>query len=274
MLYNNGDFEVYTTVDGLHGVDLFSIAKDNYNNVWVGGKSPNGFVQIYNIERNNINIFDYGLTEITEFWVGDSIAFAAFIDGQDLGLIKWVYSDGEWSYRDIYRNFPIELGSINGLKVMKNSVFLATNNGLFTAYISSNLKDPNNWSIAFNDVNCLVNTLCEVDSGIAFNQNNSVYRIFHNNTNFQYEQLDFQTPVDFNEMIFDESGYLWGINGRSTYSQKSNFAPISTKSNLSTIISNNIGSIIIGSELGLNIIDKDNFELTRYHLVYIHHYNE
>ena len=88
MLYNNGDFEVYTTVDGLHRVDLFSISKDKYRNVWLGGKSPNGFVQIYNIEKNNINIFDYGLTEITEFWVGDSIAFAAFIDGQDLGLIK------------------------------------------------------------------------------------------------------------------------------------------------------------------------------------------
>ena len=112
MLYNNGDFEVYTTVDGLHRVDLFSISKDKYRNVWLGGKSPNGFVQIYNIERNNINIFDYGLTEITEFWVGDSIAFAAFIDGQDLGLIKWVYSDGEWTYRDIYRNFPFLIESI------------------------------------------------------------------------------------------------------------------------------------------------------------------
>ena len=46
MLYNNGNFEVYTTVDGLYKVDLSSISKDNYKNVWIGGKSPNGFVQI------------------------------------------------------------------------------------------------------------------------------------------------------------------------------------------------------------------------------------
>ena len=151
MLYNNGISEVYTTVDDLYKVDILSISSDIYNNIWLGGKSPSGFVQIYNIDQGNIDIFDYGLTEITEFWISDSIAFASFVDGQDLGLIKWVYLDGKWSYRDIYRNFPIELESINGLKVMRNSVFLATNNGLFTAYISSNLKDPNNWAIAFND---------------------------------------------------------------------------------------------------------------------------
>ena len=130
MLFNNGDYEFFTTVDGLHRVDLFSISKDKYRNVWLGGKSPNGFVQIYKIERNNINIFDYGLTEITEFWVGDSIAFAAFIDGQDLGIIKWIYSDGEWSYRDIYRNFPFVVESINGIEILNYSVFLATDNGV------------------------------------------------------------------------------------------------------------------------------------------------
>ena len=39
MLYNNGNFEVYTTVDGLYKVDLSSISKDNYKNIWIGGKS-------------------------------------------------------------------------------------------------------------------------------------------------------------------------------------------------------------------------------------------
>jgi len=264
MSYNNGSSEVYTTVDGLHKVDILSISNDLYNNIWIGGKSPSGFVQIYNIDQGNIDIFDYGLTEITEFWIGDNIAFASFIDGQDLGLIKWVYSGDEWSYRDIYRNFPIELESINGLGLIKNSVFLATNNGLLTANISSNLKDPNNWEIAFNEISGLISTLCELDSSILFNQNNSIYRIFHNSSNFQYEQLDIQTPVNFKEMIIDDNGYLWGINGSYVYSEKTNFGPISTRKTLNNIISNNEGNIIVGSELGLIIIDKDSFLSTRY----------
>ena len=48
-------------------------------------------MQIYDNEKNSISTFDYGLTEITKFYIGDSIALASFIDGQDIGLIKWVY---------------------------------------------------------------------------------------------------------------------------------------------------------------------------------------
>ena len=64
-MYHNSTFEVLTTVHGLNGVDLLSISKDNYNNIWIGGKSPFGFVQIYDNEKNSIDVFDYGLTEIT-----------------------------------------------------------------------------------------------------------------------------------------------------------------------------------------------------------------
>ncbi|SUZ95110.1 uncharacterized protein METZ01_LOCUS47964, partial [marine metagenome] len=264
MLYNNGDFEVYTTVDGLHRVDLFSISKDKYRNVWLGGKSPNGFVQIYNIERNNINIFDYGLTEITEFWVGDSIAFAAFIDGQDLGLIKWVYYDNRWSYRDIYRNFPFVMESINGLEIINNTVFLATDNGLLKADILGNLKDPNSWTLVSNDFNDPIDAMCQTNNGFAFTLNENIYKVFYNNGAIQYEQLDIQMPVNFTDMLFDEEEFIWGIHNRNVYSQKNDFVPITTGKTFYTISSDNQGNIIIGSELGLIVIDKITHEKNVY----------
>ena len=264
MLYNNGDFEVYTTVDGLHKVDLFSISKDKYRNIWLGGKSPNGFVQIYNIERNNINIFDYGLTEITEFWVGDSIAFAAFIDGQDLGLIKWVYSDGEWSYRDIYRNFPFVMESITGLEIINNTVFLATDNGLLKADILGNLKDPNSWTLVSNDFNDPIDAMCQTNNGFAFTLNENIYKVFYNNGAIQYEQLDIQMPFNFTDMLFDEEEFVWGIHNRNVYSQKNDFAPITAGKTFYTISSDNQGNIIIGSELGLIVIDKVSHEKNVY----------
>ena len=262
--YNNGNFEVYTTVDGLHRVDLFSISKDKYRNVWLGGKSPNGFVQIYNIERNNINIFDYGLTEITEFWVGDSIAFAAFIDGQDLGLIKWVYSDGEWSYRDIYRNFPFVIESINGLEIINNTVFLATDNGLLKADILSNLKDPNSWALVSNDFDGPIGAMCQTNNGFAFTLNENIYKVFYNNGAIQIDQLGIQMPVNFTDMLFDGEEFIWGIYNRNVYSQKNDFAPIRTGKTLYAISSDNQGNIIIGSELGLIVIDKVSHEKNVY----------
>jgi len=264
MLYNNGDYEFFTTVDGLHRVDLFSISKDKYRNVWLGGKSPNGFVQIYNIERNNINIFDYGLTEITEFWVGDSIAFAAFIDGQDLGLIKWVYSDGEWSYRDIYRNFPFVIESINGLEIINNTVFLATDNGLLKADILSNLKDPNSWALVSNDFDGPIGAMCQTNNGFAFTLNENIYKVFYNNGAIQIEQLGIQMPVNFTDMLFDGEEFIWGIYNRNVYTQKNDFAPIRTGKTLYAISSDNQGNIIIGSELGLIVIDKVSHEKNVY----------
>ena len=264
MLYNNGDYEFFTTVDGLHRVDLFSISKDKYRNVWLGGKSPNGFVQIYNIERNNINIFDYGLTEITEFWVGDSIAFAAFIDGQDLGLIKWVYSDGEWSYRDIYRNFPFVIESINGLEIINNTVFLATDNSLLKADILSNLKDPNSWALVSNEFDGPIGAMCQTNNGFAFTLNENIYKVFYNNGAIQIEQLGIQMPVNFTDMLFDGEEFIWGIYNRNVYSQKNDFAPIRTGKTLYAISSDNQGNIIIGSELGLIVIDKVSHEKNVY----------
>ena len=37
------DYSVITNTNGLIGVDLLSIAKDNNDNLWVGGNSPFGF---------------------------------------------------------------------------------------------------------------------------------------------------------------------------------------------------------------------------------------
>ena len=40
------DYSVITNTNGLIGVDLLSIAKDNNDNLWVGGNSPFGFLAI------------------------------------------------------------------------------------------------------------------------------------------------------------------------------------------------------------------------------------
>ena len=111
-----------TKVDGLYGVDLSSIGKDNYHNIWLGGNSPNGFIQVYNFRKGSVDVFNYGLTSINEFWLSDSLAFATFVDGQDVGLIKFIYENEKWSYRDIYRNFPSPIESTSGFDILQNGV--------------------------------------------------------------------------------------------------------------------------------------------------------
>ena len=219
LLFHDSSFEVLTTVDGLYGIDLLSISKDSYNNLWIGGKSPIGFVQIYDSEKNSVSIFDYGLTEITKFYIGDSIALASFIDGQDIGLIKWKYSDNKWSYRDIYRNFPFFIEKINGIEIVNQHVFLGTDRGLLIGQLRENLKDPNNWELVSNEYNSSIDAMRRIGNGFVFIYNLNLYKVFYENDAFQYEQLEVQAPVGFSDFIIDEDDFIWGLFYKKVYSQ-------------------------------------------------------
>ena len=260
LLYHNSTFEVLTTVNGLYGIDLLSISKDSYNNIWIGGKSPFGFVQIYDNEKNSIDVFDYGLTEITKFFIGDSIALASFVDGQDLGLIKWIYSNYQWSYRDIYRNFPFLIESINGVEILNQHIFLGTDNGLLVGYLGENLKDPNNWELVSNDYSSPIDAMRSTENGFTFISNQTIYSVIDYNDTFQYEQLEVQIPVEFSDFLIDEEDFICGIHNKKVYSQRNNFNPISTGKILYDIELDSQGNLIIGSDLGLIEINRNSYE--------------
>ena len=95
----------------------------------------------------------------------------------------------KWSYRDIYRNFPVPIDEINGIEVLQTTlsgdknIFLATNVGLFLGKISTNLKDPNNWKRGF----CCfdygpIKAMTSYEDGIAFifdEYDNDPAKVYH-----------------------------------------------------------------------------------------------
>ena len=123
-------YSVYTTVDGLNGVDLSCIGLDQESSLWIGGKSPYGFLQIYDIINNeSIASFDFGLTSIIDIKINDMTAWVLFQDGIDVGLMKFIFN-GQWEYRDSYSNYPEEAGNINCLTLNDSIVFLGMEEGL------------------------------------------------------------------------------------------------------------------------------------------------
>jgi hypothetical protein len=256
-------------IDGIYGVDIVSIGKDDYHNIWLGGNSPNGFIQIYNFKDGSIDVFDYGLTSISQFWISDSLAFASFVDGQDVGLIKFIYENQKWSYRDIYRNFPSSIESILGFYIlnndMKTKIFLGTNVGLLVADISSNLKDPNNWNrefCCFNDGP--VKAMCNYKDGLAFiyeGESSGVHFIYPELEEFVSEELNIQLPSAFDKMIFDNENFLIGIKNKNIFSQKLGFEPLSINQNLNELIFDKEGNILVGTDLGLRIVNNITFNI-------------
>ena len=70
LAIKENDYSVITNTNGLIGVDLLSIAKDNNDNLWIGGNSPFGFLQIYDpLRKESISSFDFQLTSIQDIQV-------------------------------------------------------------------------------------------------------------------------------------------------------------------------------------------------------------
>ena len=264
MIKTEDGFNTLTTINNLHGVDLSTVEKDNIGNIWIGGSSPFGFIQIYNFKNGSVDIFDFGLTEITNFYIDSENAYASFVDGQDVGVIKFGYANDKWTYRDIYRNFPTEIDQIKGLEVLKTklsfkkNIFIATNVGLFLGDISKNLKDPNNWERGF----CCfddgpINAMMLYQDGIAFtysqtdNDSAKVYNIYPTEEFYLSRNLDISLPTEFDEMAFDLDGYLVGIKNKKLYSERNDFSPISQSVRLNDIAMGFNQEIIISSDLGL-----------------------
>ena len=118
-------FNTLTVIDQLvgTGINVVEIGQDGY--LWIGGVSPDGFVQVYDLKsENSIAEFDFGLTEVIDISIADSICFVAFLENQDWGLMEFIYRDENWIYRDVYRNWPTDVGSINAIEIWMVDILL------------------------------------------------------------------------------------------------------------------------------------------------------
>ncbi len=151
-------FETLTNIDELIGTNLKVIETDQFGNIWIGGASPNGFIQVYNpTGRNSINEFDFGLTEIIDIAIADTVALAVYKDNQDFGIQKFLYSNNKWQHNDLMTvNWLLESTDVSGIEIWNDQVFVGTNEGLYSGTIHT---DPIDWTIPFieweGDVSCL-----------------------------------------------------------------------------------------------------------------------
>jgi len=212
-------YETYTTVDGLLGVDLAAIDHDHNSNIWIGGNVPFGFVQVFDpIENKSIISFDFDLTGILDIQVLDSLAFVLFQEGQDFGIMKFLYNDG-WEYRDSFRNFPDVVGSIKCFLANDSTLFIGTNYGIYLGNLSDNLKDPNRW-LAFDDaMDFEVTSATFNDSFIAFSSKTSLYEISIQSGNWEAITFSYSFS-NISEITVSENIY-WIIDQKKLY-RKSN----------------------------------------------------
>ena len=228
------DYSVITNINGLIGVDLLSIAKDNNNNLWVGGNSPFGFLQLYDpFLKESISSFDFQLTSIQDIQVNGNITWVLFQDGQDNGLMKFIFDD-KWEYRDSYRNYPEEITQINCFVALDSMIFLGTNAGIYSSILRNNLKNPFSWTKSIQGIDDPISSIDANTDGLVFTTDNGLFEY-----SYLYNQLNqIETSVELEQAnnIFISGNDYWFSDGKNLYlSRNYELLLIENKYNILTI---------------------------------------
>ena len=214
------DYSVFTNTNGLIGVDLLSIAKDNNDNLWVGGNSPFGFLQLYNpLIKKSISSFDFKLTAIKDIQVNGIITWVLFQDGQDNGLMKFIFDD-KWEYRDSYRNYPEEITKINCFVALDSMIFIGTNAGIYFSYLTNNLKNPFSWTKSIQELEEPISSIDANTDGLVFTTDNGLfeYSYVYN----QLNQIETQVELEQANNLFISGNDYWFSEGKHLYLFRNN----------------------------------------------------
>jgi len=141
---NEEKFAELNNIDGLLDAKLYCLALGDSGTIWLGGKEPNGFVQIYDIlNQKSVSEFNYEMSEIIDFAVSESITYAIYRDNNDYGLLEFGKYENEFIHKDLYPNWP-NGNEIIEIEIFNNQIFAATEIGLFIGTIGT---DPSSWEI-------------------------------------------------------------------------------------------------------------------------------
>ncbi|MFL3005239.1 MAG: hypothetical protein ACJZ1R_03645 [Candidatus Neomarinimicrobiota bacterium] len=243
------DYSVITNINGLIGVDLLSIAKDNNDNLWIGGNSPFGFLQLYDpLNKEPISSFDFQLTAIQDIQVKGIITWILFQDGQDNGLMKFVFDD-RWEYRDSYRNYPEEISKINCFIALDSMIFLGTNDGIYSSILENNLKNPFSWTKSIQDIEEPISSIDANTDGLVFTTDNGLFEYSYLSN--QLNQIETQIELEQAQNIFVYGNDYWFSEGKHLYLFRNNeLTSIENKYNILTI--SKVGDkYILGTDNGV-----------------------
>ena len=253
------DYSVITNTNGLIGVDLLSIAKDNNDNLWVGGNSPFGFLQLYDpLIKESISSYDFNLTAIKDIQVNGNITWVLFQDGQDNGLMKFIFED-KWEYRDSYRNYPEEIIKINCFVALDSMIFLGTNTGIYSSILANNLKNPFSWTKNIQEIEEPISSIDANIDGLVFTTDNGLYEYSYLYN--QLNQIETQVGLEQANNLFISGNDYWFSEGKDLYLFKNNeLLLIENKYNILSI-SKFGDKYILGTDNGVIFLEwKNNTE--------------
>lgn len=253
-----GRYETLTNTDGLAETDLSALALDRNGHLWTGSSAPIGIVQLYDLEaREAVKTFDFDLSEISDIAVSDSAVFVSFSQSLSWGILEFIWEDGRFHYRQVYRPSEENLDAIYDVEIRGDSLIAGTASGLRVCdYRDYICNYPQNWEsfpgLEDRAVTRLVKTggeLLIVSQGEVWSFDGTLRRLTRGFS-------------DLSDALRDSAGTLFGIRkGKkrlvrftASGSVDGSWATRAVPTDIALLAGE---KIVVGSELGIGIWDPD-----------------
>lgn len=206
LIYNldNVQFSTLNNIDGLIDTKTNCLEIGNEGTVWIGGKEPNGFIQIYDMQnKSSIADFDYGMSAIVDIAVNDSTAYAVYRENNDYGLIEFEYYNDKFIHKDLYPNWPNN-SKINNIVIYNSVVYAGTEAGLYIGDLGS---DPNNWSLLFDELNNNIQSMNVLNNLLYFYSDDLLHLIdLHDNS---HSTINHEIDSEVNQVFILDNGNIY-----------------------------------------------------------------
>jgi len=305
----SGQFEIYTIRNGLSRNDIRCMAQDKYGRIWLGMSSPNGEINIWNPETESVEkiftSFDFGdeLTSIQSIVFYRNKAFVAYQFNVDWGIAGFKIIDNEYRYQDRFEAFPENVSEINSLKIIGDTLWVATSTGLLFADLNQpDLKPESAWrSVEVGETGsvaavvsyqgktlfCLGRNLYKIENessvntgvvnskeiyDLIFDRNDVLYALTSSGID-RYNSGSWSriVSVSASSVIFDEDNEMWGgTHTRCLWKIENDriqyLIPNTILDNVYTALwVNNDGSLMAGTREGFSLLTDDGWYNIRGH---------
>jgi len=201
------DIKKELNLNSVSGIEI-----DSKNNIWLF--SDSGDILVLDENYNWMKDFTYLNVDQLDKCVNIEIEssemfFCTYIDNNNLGILEFDLSSGQKPvYNDYYpiANINSSQSVMSDLDFVNNEIFLTTNEGVYRADITSNLKLPTSWSVCLNS-DKVISTL-DLDQIFIFTSNSNDLGIdIINKEGDTLNSLDY-SPSDLIDVILFNEIYM------------------------------------------------------------------
>jgi ligand-binding sensor domain-containing protein len=213
------EFHTYTSNDGLTSSDIQCLALDQFGKLWLGMSSPNGKINIWNLEQHRIEqtFPSLDFTEIATFAFSKNAAFAAYQINVDWGIAYFKIVGDQYQYREMFQSFPVTVFEIYALSVIGDTLWAATDGGLIYADLhQSDLMSKSAWKIVTGEITGTISNVVQYRDTLTVASGSSLYRII----NGQAVILDSTFTQNITELFINPGGILYCISSGAVYRYK------------------------------------------------------